>query len=103
METRSTQDDQRAEKIVVTVGMLLTYGITGFTSFILTVLSVGAEKRFTYGLAAVFAVVLFACFAFSIRLAQQRKPIRAILLGLVPVPVVMTVAYMTFEIVAAFN
>ena len=97
MTTDTTPDvhTARTERIVLVIGMVITYGVTLFWSFVLSILAVGGggEAVGMYLVAAALLAVTLACFVTSLRFAARRKHVRAILLGLVPIPLVLSVAY----------
>jgi len=73
--------------------MLVTYGVTTLFSVFATILAVGGggESTGMYLIAGLLLTSGLACFVYSIRLAQARKPVRAILLGLVPLPLTVAI------------
>ena len=94
----------RTERIVLAIGLLITYGATIFCSIFFSVLAVGdgrAAGVYLYG--GAFLGVTIACFVVSLRLAAGRKHVRAILLGLVPIPLVVSVVYGAVALINVFR
>lgn len=86
-------DAARTERIVLTIGFLITYGATVFWPLFFSILAVGGEGEATgvYVIGSALIVAAIGCFFVSLRLAARRKHVRAILLGLIPIPLVVSV------------
>jgi len=107
VSTDTTPDARtaRTERTVLVIGLLITYGATLFWSFVLSILAVGGGGEATgmYLVAAALLGVTVACFVASLRLATRRKHVRAILLGLVPIPLVLGVVYGALALLSALR
>jgi hypothetical protein len=104
-DTTSDPGMARKERIVLVIGLLITYGVTGFWSWVLTILAVGGGGEATgmYLVAAALLVTTIACFVASLRFASRRKPVRAILLGLAPIPLVLSIFYGAVALLGAIR
>jgi hypothetical protein len=105
--TDTTTDPRtaRTERIVLVIGLLVTYGATVFWSLVMSILMVGGGGEATgiYLAAAALLGATVACFVVSLRLAARRRHVRAILLGLVPIPLVVGIFYGAVALISAFR
>jgi len=85
----------KKEQVVLVIGLVITYGATLFWSFVVSMLAVGGGGEATgiYLIGGALLVATVGCFFVSMRLAAARKHVRAILLGLVPIPLVVALVY----------